>query len=292
MISVIIPAHDEGAVLRATLSGLLDGSDAADELEIIVVCNGCSDDTAEVAREFSVQVIELDTASKTTALNAGDRSANWFPRFYVDADIVLGASDITTSARSLGGDVHAVSPKMVPVLDERPWVVRAFYDVWTQLPYCQSLIGSGVFGLDAEGRGRFDDFPEIIADDLYARLQFTPAERRVVSEAAFRIQAPRTVRALVRVKSRAHLGGLQLRDREPQLFTNEDAEHSVALRTLARSPRAWPAIAAYLAVRILARGRAEIQHRRQRHDVWERDDTTRVAGGSAPQPPRVSNESA
>jgi len=51
MVSIVIPAYNEEKVIRRTLNSLLDGADLT-ELEIVVCCNGCSDRTAEIAREF------------------------------------------------------------------------------------------------------------------------------------------------------------------------------------------------------------------------------------------------
>ena len=88
--SVLIPAHNEGAVIGRCLDHLFEGIDRSD-LEVAVVCNGCHDDTAAVARASGhpVEVIELDEASKPAALRAGDRLLRTFPRLYLDADVVL-----------------------------------------------------------------------------------------------------------------------------------------------------------------------------------------------------------
>src|SRR6186713_1959905 len=48
MISIIVPAHNEGDYLARTLEALQRQNYA--NYEVIVVCNGCSDHTAEVAR--------------------------------------------------------------------------------------------------------------------------------------------------------------------------------------------------------------------------------------------------
>src|SRR5688572_25787192 len=90
MISVVIPAHNEEAVIARCLAALVRGARDG-ELDVVVVCNGCSDRTAQAARGFgaSVTVIETDVASKVHALNLGDAAARSFPRFYIDADVVL-----------------------------------------------------------------------------------------------------------------------------------------------------------------------------------------------------------
>src|SRR3954470_11754775 len=51
IISVVVPAHDEEQVITRCLRALTGGT-AAEEVEVIVVCNGCSDRTADVARRF------------------------------------------------------------------------------------------------------------------------------------------------------------------------------------------------------------------------------------------------
>src|ERR1700677_4126612 len=112
MISVIIPAHNESSVIARTLRAMTEGA-APRELEVIVVCNGCDDDTAAVARGFSpsVRVIETKIASKAQALNLGDQAACGFPRVYSDADVVITIDAIRILARRLErGDVFVVAP--------------------------------------------------------------------------------------------------------------------------------------------------------------------------------------
>jgi glycosyltransferase involved in cell wall biosynthesis len=81
--TVVIPAHNEGRVIQRLLEQLINGANP-DEMEIIVVANGCADDTAEVASSFgpAVRVLTLPVACKNEALIAGDRAAAGFPRNY------------------------------------------------------------------------------------------------------------------------------------------------------------------------------------------------------------------
>ena len=59
MISVVVPAYNEEAVIERSLKHLTDGAPEG-ELEVIVACNGCHDRTADLARAFgrSVKVVE------------------------------------------------------------------------------------------------------------------------------------------------------------------------------------------------------------------------------------------
>lgn len=267
--SIIVPAHDEASVIAATLAVLADGTG-----EVIVVCNGCSDDTADIARGFDVEVVEIDRASKTAALNEGDRRARFFPRFYVDADIVVSGRDLARAAERLRDGVHVVAPEPVADLDGSSWAVRAFYRVWTQLPYYHAMGGAGVLGVDRIGRDRFGEFPDVIADDEFLRLHMRHDER-AIADVTCVVRAPRDVRSLVKVKTRGHLGRLELVERHPELVERQDLDHSGALTRMVRHPRRWLDLAIYLGVRVVARARAERRFRRGDLRGWERDLSTR-----------------
>ena len=70
-LSVVIPAHNEEAVIARALRGLLDS--AADDIDVIVAANGCSDETVSraLAVDPRVRVVETGSASKIAALNLG-----------------------------------------------------------------------------------------------------------------------------------------------------------------------------------------------------------------------------
>src|ERR1700677_4435532 len=165
MISVIIPAHNEGSVIARSLKAITIGA-APGGIEVIVVCNGCTDDTASVARSFGpiVNVIVTDVASKTRALNLGDQAANGSTRIYVDADVVIGLNTIRRLASRLAsGDVLAVAPKPIFELAGCSWPVRAYYEIRSLLPSSHEGIGgSGVYALSEAGRKRFGEFPTLI----------------------------------------------------------------------------------------------------------------------------------
>ena len=52
MISIVVPAHNEGSIIARTL-GQWVGSAGFDEIDVVVICNGCTDDTASVARRLA-----------------------------------------------------------------------------------------------------------------------------------------------------------------------------------------------------------------------------------------------
>ncbi|MFQ5529368.1 MAG: glycosyltransferase family 2 protein, partial [Gemmatimonadota bacterium] len=89
-VSVIVPAYNEGAVIAAALESLL----ALDypTYEVIVVDDGSSDDTLDVASGFEgheavpVRVFSTPNAGKATALNLGIANARHPFLFCMDSD--------------------------------------------------------------------------------------------------------------------------------------------------------------------------------------------------------------
>jgi glycosyltransferase involved in cell wall biosynthesis len=279
MISIVVPAHNEGSVISRTLSTWF-GSSRCDELNVTVVCNGCTDETANLARAFGslVQVIESDVASKTHALNLGDQSSRVFPRIYVDADVVLTIDAIRALAQRLErGDVLAVAPTPEINLTGCSWLVRKYFGMRSRLPSSREGIGgSGVYALSETGRRRFPQFPDVLADDMYVRLQFKPDERETLSSVKSIVFAPRTIQQLISVRTRIYLGMFELADRFPELWMNRDEDNSRTLLRSIKEPRVWSELAVYCYVNVLARWRARTS-RRAGTFTWQRDITSRVA---------------
>jgi glycosyltransferase involved in cell wall biosynthesis len=279
MITVIIPAHNENSVIARTLKAITDGAEPG-ELDLIVVCNGCTDDTASVARCFGplVRVIETDIAGKPHALNLGDNAAYGFPRIYADADVVITLDAIRRlTCRLERGGVLAVAPTPNFDLAGCSWPVRACFDVRSRLPSGQEGIGgSGVYALSEAGRRRFHEFPTLTADDGYVRIQFQPEERETLRSASSTVFPPRTIKDLIATKTRAHYGSFELASLFPRLWQNRGESNNKSLIALFKDPRLWFKLTIYCLVTTIARRRAQ---RRLRAGTagWERDNTSRAA---------------
>ncbi|MEO6380495.1 MAG: glycosyltransferase family 2 protein, partial [Nitrobacter sp.] len=242
MISIVVPAHNEGSVIARTLGQWVTGS-ASDEISVVVICNGCTDDTARIARRFgpTVHVIESEIASKIHALNLGDHISSGFPRIYVDADILITVEAILALARRLErGDVLAVAPTANINLTGCSWLVRKYYDIRSRLPSSREGIGgSGVYALSEAGRRRFGKFPEVVADDTYVRLQFGLTERETLPYAKSTVFPPRTALQLIGVRTRAYVGTFDLAKRFPELQGNKAEANNRKLIALFIKPKLW-----------------------------------------------------
>jgi Glycosyl transferase family 2 len=273
--SVVIPAHNEAQVIRRSLNRLFDSLGSG--IEVVVVCNGCTDGTAEAARASGhpLTVIELDVASKTEALRAADTFATAFPRVYLDADVLVNGTAIRAVLEHLSrpGAV-AARPPIVYDTSSSSWVVRRFYRARAQIPAVMgSLWGAGMYALSAEGRGRFDQFPFLVADDLFVDRLFGTEEIDIVDTAPVVVVASATTCGLLATFRRTFRGNRAIGD----AAATDRPGTGTTVRDLAslacRGPVEFVDAAVYAAVVIWARALAW-RHRRGSR-VWERDDTSR-----------------
>lgn len=282
MVSVVIPAHNEELVIGRCLASLLDDARPG-EFDVVVVTNGCRDRTAEVAASFpGVRVVDSPVASKPAALSLGDRHAKRFPRVYLDADVEVGAPAVRAVADALtDGRHHLGAPRLQPQLAGRPWAVRAYYDVWTSLPYVRDRhVGSGFYALSEQGRARFADFPDTMAEDFFVYSLATEDERITLADHHFVTHPPYSLRSLVKIQTRMLAANARHRelfaDAADQVLDNQRAE----LTRLARRPAYTPKVAVYVAVRGLARVAARRRVRAGRDGSWDRDHTARARAGA------------
>ncbi len=210
-VSVLIPAHNEASGIQRLLRSLTSEDDDR-RVEVVVACNGCTDDTAELARAFpGVVVIELPEASKALAMRAADEVAQHDIRAYLDADVTISRSDVLALVDALHDDILAAGPGRRFALGSSSWPVRWYYDVWQHLPQVRDgLFGRGVIVLSPLGHERLRTLPSVMSDDLAISEAFSPSERAVVPGAFAVIEAPRTVADLIRRRIRIATGNTQL----------------------------------------------------------------------------------
>lgn len=275
--SVVIPAHNESRIITRNLTHLLQGG-SEEELDVLVVCNGCSDDTAARARAAApcVRVLEIERPSKAEAMRVGNSASDVFPRVHLDADVVLRGSDLRRLVAPLHeGAALAAAPQRVLVTGGCSAVVRWYFDVWEQLPQVRSgLFGRGVVALSEEGQRRLDALPPLMGDDLAASEAFTDAERVVVEDAVVQVVAPRTLADLVRRRVRVATGNEQADRagvRRPQSATSwRDVADVVR-----RHPRLAPKVSVFLLVTVVSRVRARAAVRTGDFTTWQRDESSR-----------------
>ncbi len=259
-LSVVIPAMNEAGWIGACLRAIAASPGASGQ--VVVVANGCTDDTPDRARAeagrlaaagFALSVIETPALGKPAALDAGDAAAAHPTRVYLDADVTVSPPLLAQIAAALDVPEPRLASGSPQVAPARSAVSRAYGRFWVRLPFvAQGCPAFGLYAVNAAGRARWGRFPPVISDDGFVRLSFAPAERlRLPASYAWPIVEG--FGALVRVRRRQDRGNAELARLFPALMANEDTAAPGAgwmLRRLLADP---PAFAAYAAVKLAVR---------------------------------------
>jgi glycosyltransferase involved in cell wall biosynthesis len=90
MISLVVPAHNEEAVLEHMLRTLLSSAEATGEpFEAIVADDASTDRTADIARSLGAIVVPVNLRNIGAVRNAGARAARGDILIFVDADTLV-----------------------------------------------------------------------------------------------------------------------------------------------------------------------------------------------------------
>ncbi len=153
MISFIVPAYNEELELPATIESIhaaadkihppKDGFAVAKNYEIIVVDDGSSDATAEVARKAGAEVVGIDRRQIAATRNAGARVARGAILFFVDADTRISREHVVGAIEALnagcaGGSARVVTDGIIPL-----WG-RLFVKTFCAIYFANNL-GAGAF---------------------------------------------------------------------------------------------------------------------------------------------------
>lgn len=224
--SLIIPAHDEAGYIGACLEAVFASDFGGHALQVVVVANGCADKTAQVARGHEgpgrdLHVIETPQGGKLHALGLGDAAARHGTRIYLDADVIVAPDLIAQLIEALDAPAPRYASGTPIVAPACSGVTRAYARLWQRLPFvAHGVPGFGIFAVNAAGRARWKEWPDIISDDTFVRLHFAPEERVQVA-ARYSWPMVEGWRRLVRVRRRQNRGVAEIAARYPQLARNE-----------------------------------------------------------------------
>lgn len=227
---MVIPAYNEAPWIGACLDAVAASGGPA-HAQVIVVANGCTDETAAIARGraegfaargWQLAVLELAQGNKIAALNAADAIVRAPVRAYLDADVVVDEGVLGQLTEVLRGTRPAYASGTLQIAEPASPVSRAYRRIYAQVPFiAHGVPGCGLFAVNAAGRARWGDWPAIISDDTFARLNFSGDERRTVP-GRYRWPLVEGWRALVRVRRRQNVGVEEIARRFPHLAANDD----------------------------------------------------------------------
>ena len=138
-ISVIIPAHNESARIGKTLRAYYQFLNALKQqdiidFELLVVLNGCTDDTYEVVQDIQqatgdeIQILDLEQAGKGLAIIAGfsdalTRDADYIG--FVDADMATEPQYFFELYEKMNNHDGVIASRYMPeskIDPPRPWI--------------------------------------------------------------------------------------------------------------------------------------------------------------------------
>ena len=235
-LAILIPASNEEKLIGPCLAALaasdpvLRGGLPA-RVQVTVIANGCRDKTADVARKagaaleargWQVTVLDLAQGGKTRALAAGEAASPAAVTAYLDADVTVSPALLAETFAALDRPDAAYASGKVRITAQSA-VSRLYARFWRNVPFMREGVpGCGYFAMNAAGRARFGEWPQIISDDTFVRLHFTPAERLPLT-APYDWPIAEGAAALIRVRRRQDHGVRQCAALYPALVANNDA---------------------------------------------------------------------
>lgn len=276
--TILIPAHNEVAVIGRTLMNLSTGP-LRNEFKVVVIANGCSDATAAKARSVlpHATVLETATPGKCNALNLGYHEADkQRPVICLDADLDVTLDALLSLIEALEREnALAACGRMDVQTCASQHFVRAYYNGWKTNPYFDRGKFGGLFAVSPAGAARVFPLPHITADDEFVRRSFALQEVVFAPDCRFTARAPKTLNSLIRVRRRSLRGAREVA--ELGFPSPERGSIGVVLRRAICDPKRLYPVTVYLAVNAWVRTALACQRSQPKAD-WERDLTTRVEG--------------
>jgi len=229
-VSIIIPAHNEASYVGDCLRAVLASDPPANmSVKIIVAANGCSDATSVIAQGFAghasargwqLTVLNIPQPGKLNALNRAEAGLTDDIRLYLDADVRVDRELLRQLTAILDREGAAYASGTPTIALPKNPLLRAYTRFWTRLPFVsEGVPGFGLFAVNAAGRARWQEFPDIISDDTFVRLHFAPHERHRAA-AGYSWPMIDGLANLICVRRRQDAGVAEVARRYPELSQN------------------------------------------------------------------------
>lgn len=159
MISFVIPAHNEEALIGATLDSIQQSAtEVGEPFEVIVVDDASTDRTAEIARDRGATVVPVNHRQIAATRNSGAAVARGEWLIFVDGDTVINTPLLQATVDALSGGAIGGGCR-IAFEGDAPWSWRAAVKLfgpmyhWMQLAAgCYLFVQRGAF----EEVGGFD----------------------------------------------------------------------------------------------------------------------------------------
>ena len=172
------------------------------------------------------------------------------------------------------GEVLLAAPTPIIDASQSSWLVKTYYKVWLNLPYIkEGVIATCSFIVSQQGRDRFNKFADVIGDDGFIRCHFNNSEISNIDGAEIYIRAPKDIFSLIKIKTRARLGNMELIARKKCPVIEEKHYGNVMKSRLLSKDFFSTAI--YIGIATIIRIRAKLQFKKLATYQWEKDTSSR-----------------
>ena len=144
MLSFVVPAHNEQALIGRTLAAIeIAASAVGRPYEVIVVDDASTDSTAEIAREHGAIVVPVNHRHIAATRNSGARAAQGECLVFVDADTFISPEVVAAAMRAL--DKGAVGGGAPPRMDGPVPLYAQLLVFWLSLLMRLAGLSGGAF---------------------------------------------------------------------------------------------------------------------------------------------------
>lgn len=192
-ITILIPAYNEERAIADKIKNTLALNYPENKREIVVIDNGSSDKTYEIASRFPVTLLKSERG-KLQALNRGINYAKTEAIAITDADVELSEDSIKSAVSYLSEKIGAVGGYIVAEAEEKNSLMREkekYKKKDWELRYQESMIDS-VCNLDGKflifRKSIFPGFPEnALVDDYFMTFNIRVRGYRLIIDKSAKV---------------------------------------------------------------------------------------------------------
>lgn len=274
MLTVIIPAYNESSCIIPTLTHYK--ALASQDVQVIVVPNGCIDNTAELVRDNfeKMVVLELKNGSKIAAINEGLKVAKYPHVLIQDADVEIDEHSLRTMVDFIKSESYLFASPVTNLSISGSFWIRRYYDFLMITPAFQKgMVNSGAYLLSPEACEKLGIFPQVIADDGYVKGVLNPNNLVKIADCYSLVKTPTDLWSLIKIKTRSKLGNMQLASIRKSPIAGDNG--LLKLLKLGIKHNSLLSCLIYISVTFTTILRAKYQLKFGRPTFWERDESTR-----------------
>ncbi len=225
LVSVIMPAYNEGVYIADSIKSVLASDYPKDKLDIIIVDDGSTDNTYEIAKTFEkenpVRVFKKENGGKGAALNFGIEKAKGELTATMDADSYLTKDTLKELIPYFTDlEVMAVTPA-VKIKQTTSWISEFQRIEYLMILFSRKLLSfidcvpvtPGPFSMFRTGVltkvGGFDEHNLVEDQEIALRIQANNYKIKSSMSASVYTEPPSTMWDLLRQRVRWQRGGVR-----------------------------------------------------------------------------------